>query len=114
MDDVQNIDETKFVWGAKLMSNNYKSVTIHGELFALGDCVRCPLNLRDGHVGKIIKLSQKEDKKMCKIRSFFSSSKFPPHVKGLNCTPDPKELFLASGEGLGVENDILLVRIVVK
>lgn len=112
-DGVYNINETNFVWGPKLTGNNYKFVTIHGELFALGDCVRCLLECGDDYVGKIIKLSQKEDRKMCRIRSFFSASKFPPSIKGLNFTPGPKELFLASGEGPGVEEDILLVSIAI-
>lgn len=109
----ESFNETNFVWGAKLTGSNYKSVTLRGELFALGDCVRCPLKSREGHVGKIVKLSQQEGRKMCRIRSFYSTSEFPPSVKGLDCTPEPKELFLASGEGPGVEKDVLLVSIAI-
>lgn len=100
--------KTDFVWGAKVGSN-YKSVTAYGEVYSLGDCVRCLLKSKLSHIGKIVKLFEKEGKQICRIRSFYSPSEFSPSVKGLDYTPEPKELFLASGDGSEVEEDMLLV-----
>jgi len=100
--------KTDYVWGAKVGSN-YKSVTIGGEVFSLGDCVRCLLKSKPDHIGKIVRLFAKDGKRMCRIRSFYSPSEFSPPVKGLDYIPEPKELFLAAGEGPGVEKDMLLV-----
>jgi len=100
--------KSNYAWGAKVGSN-YKSVTVDGEVFWLGDCVRCLSTTKPGHIGKIVKLFEKDGKQMCRIRSFYSPSEFTLALKGLDYTPEPKELFLATGDGLDVEKDILLV-----
>lgn len=110
----EGVDGTgkSYVWGAKLAGCNYKSVRIRGEIFALGDCVLCSLDSKQGHYfGKIMRLSQVDDRKVCRVRKFFSTSEFSPTAKGLNYTPNPKELFLASGEGPTVEEETILVSI---
>lgn len=107
-DGAGGVAKPNFVWGAKVGSN-FKSVTIDGEVFSLGDCVRCVLEAKGGHIGKIVKLFEKQGKEMCRIRSFCSPSEFSPAVKGLDYNPEAKELFLASGDGPGVEMDMSLV-----
>lgn len=103
-----------YVWGAKLAGSNYKSVNIRGQAFALGDCVLCSFNSKQRHTfGKIMRLSQVDDKKMCKIRRFVSASEFSPTVKGLDYIPNPKELFLASGESPIAEEETILVSIAI-
>lgn len=112
----EGVDVTgeNYVWGAKLAGSNYKSVNIRGQVFALGDCVLCSLDSKRGHYfGKIMRLSQVEDRKMCKIRRFVSASEFSPTVKGLDYIPNPKELFLASGEGPIAEEETVLVSIAI-
>lgn len=111
-ESVDGIKEESYVWGPKLGSTTYKSVTIRGETLVVGDCVRCSFESKPGHIGKIMKLSQLKDRKVCKVRRFYSLFELSPSaVQALGYTPQSKERFLASGEGPGVEDDMSLEEI---
>ena len=102
-------DDEDFVWGIKQNANTYKSVVINNEVYTLNDCVRCRSGFEVDYIGKIMKLSEENGHKFCTLRWFFRPSELPAAIKGMECTPDAKELFLAFGEGTGVENKNLLV-----
>lgn len=104
------VDKDDIRWGTKLSAKNYKSFFMKDEEYFLYDCVRCRSPLRVDPIGKIMKLREDQDKKLCTIRWFFYVSELPEGVIGLDYKPDARELFLASGEGKGVENENLLVR----
>lgn len=91
-------DEEDINWGVK-QGKIYRDVTIRGESYALNDCVLCRSALdKEYHIGKILKLSEINNKKMGMIRWFFRPSELPESVKGSEFTAGSKEIFLASGE----------------
>jgi hypothetical protein len=106
---MNNLNNQEFVWGIKQNAKNYKTVMINNEVYALNDCVRCRSGLELDYIGKIMRLSEENDQKICTLRWFFRSSELPTVIKGMDYSPDARELFLAYGEGIGVENKNLLV-----
>ena len=91
-------DEEDIIWGIKL-GGIYRDVTIRGESYALNDCVLCRSALdkedRIRRIGKIMKLSEINNKKMGTIRWFFRPSQLPESVKGSEFSAGSKEIFLA-------------------
>lgn len=103
------VQEDKIVWGQKMAGGNFRTVKISGEEYSLYDCIRCHSGSDLDHVGKIMRMWQTEDGKLCNIRWFFRPSELPPSIKGLDYLPDRKELFFASGKVKGVEDENFLV-----
>lgn len=98
-------DEEDIIWGIK-QGKIYRDVTIRGESYALNDCVLCRSALdKVERIGKILKLSEINNKKMGMIRWFFRPSELPESVKGSEFTAGSKEIFLASGESNGGQNE---------
>ena len=102
-------DEEDIIWGIK-QGQTYRDVTIRGESYALNDCVLCRSALdKEDRIGKILKLSETNNKKMGMIRWFFRPSELPESVKGSEFSAGSKEIFFASGESNGVQNETPLV-----
>ena len=102
-------DEEDIIWGIK-QGETYRDVTIRGESYALYDCVLCRSALdKEDRIGKILKLFEINNKKMGTIRWFFRPSELHESVKGSEFSAGLKEIFLASGESNGVQNETPLV-----
>lgn len=102
-------DDKDCTWGIEQSGNKYKTVTIKNELYSVNDCVRCRSGLKLDYIGKIMKLFQENDQKVCTLRWFFRPFELPTSLKEIYTTTNTRELFLAFGEGIGVENKNLLV-----
>lgn len=110
-----------FKWGKKSVENKdvqfYESFTYGGCEYCLYDCVSVgddssKLGSREFFVGKIIKMweynDQRQDPRRVELLWFFKPSELSVYLEGLQDVL-ANELFLASGSGLGLTNENLLV-----
>lgn len=117
MAERENVTDLEFKWGQKIgvdclqkEAQFYKSFTYDGTQYTLYDCVYLfEEGVPEPYIGKLIGIWETVDKtKEVDVQWFFRP------VEILNWlgdqTPMPKEIFLATGEGIGLSNVIPLVR----
>lgn len=115
------VDGLPFKWGKKSVENKdvqfYESFTYGGCEYCLYDCVSVggdssKLDSREFFVGKIIKMweynDRRQDPRRVELLWFFKPSELSVYLDGLRDVL-ANELFLASGSGLGLTNENLLV-----
>ncbi|KAJ6793085.1 protein ANTI-SILENCING 1-like isoform X1 [Iris pallida] len=91
------------IGGAKRDSQFYESFTFDGDEYSLYDCAYlCKKDEEEPYIGKIIKIWEQDGKKKVKILWFFRPSDVPDYLG--DHAPTEKEIFLASGEGVGLSN----------
>ncbi|XP_017233334.1 protein ANTI-SILENCING 1 isoform X3 [Daucus carota subsp. sativus] len=115
MAERENVTDLEFKWGQKIgvdclqkEAQFYKSFTYDGTQYTLYDCVYLfEEGVPEPYIGKLIGIWETVDKtKEVDVQWFFRP------VEILNWlgdqTPMPKEIFLATGEGIGLSNVIPL------
>ncbi|RZC51702.1 hypothetical protein C5167_020130 [Papaver somniferum] len=106
-------DELDFKWGNLKEKTSddiqlYESFTLDGVEYCLYDCVYLQHEDEssvENHIGKIVKIMDHPDnQRKVKIVWFFRPSQVQKWLREREVSCLVHELFLASGEGLGVEN----------
>lgn len=108
---INKFEDLEFMWGKKRGVGGkrkevqfYESFTYDGVQYALYDCVY--MHTKSGgepYIGKLIKIWENGDKsKKVKVHWFFRPSEIMYHLKGEKVMVN--EIFLASGEGIGLSN----------
>ncbi|KAJ6852405.1 protein ANTI-SILENCING 1-like isoform X1 [Iris pallida] len=105
-----DFSELQFQWGkkrgiggAKKDSQFYESFMFDGDEYSLYDCAYlCKKDEDEPYIGKIIKIWEQDNKKKVKILWFFRPSDVLSYLG--DHEPMEKEIFLASGEGVGLSN----------
>lgn len=104
-------DDLSFRWGKKrgIGGENkdaqfYESFTFDNVEYCLYDCVYLfKKGENDAYIGKIVKIWEQSDhKKRVKILWFFRPCEIQNYLRVYS--PLEKEIFLASGEGVGLTN----------
>ena len=111
MEEIDTGQHIEFQWGKKRVTGVkntdvqfYESFTYDGVVYALFDCIYLyEEGESEPYIGKLINIWEKPDKtKRIKVLWFFRPCEILNFL-GANVTCD-NELFLASGEGLGLAN----------
>nr|GLL26731.1 protein ANTI-SILENCING 1 isoform X1 [Ipomoea trifida] len=108
---INKFEDLEFMWGKKRGVGGkrkevqfYESFTYDGVQYALYDCVY--MHTKSGgepYIGKLIKIWENGDKsKKVKVHWFFRPSEIMYHLKDEKVMVN--EIFLASGEGIGLSN----------
>ncbi|XP_055805190.1 protein ANTI-SILENCING 1-like isoform X3 [Solanum dulcamara] len=111
LQEAEEEDSPKFSWGAKKGKGAlhkdiqfYKSFTYDGVEFNLYDCVyMCRRGEEEPDIGKIVKVWEtKTRKRIVKVVWFFRPTEITHWLDNIKVLGN--ELFLASGEGVGLSN----------
>ncbi|KAJ6797692.1 protein ANTI-SILENCING 1-like isoform X1 [Iris pallida] len=102
--------ELQFQWGkkrgvggAKKDTQFYESFTFDGEEYSLYDCVYLFKEGEDEpYIGKLLKVWDQDNRRKVKILWFFRPTDITNYLG--DYVPMDKEIFLASGEGVGLFN----------
>lgn len=108
LEDPSN-DAPRFQWGkkrgvggAKKSIQFYESFMIDNIIYSLYDSVYSYNEVGEPHIGKIVKLWQQPDnKRKVKLVWFFRPNELKNYLED---TPLEKEIFLATGQGVGLFN----------
>lgn len=111
MAERENVKDLEFKWGQKMGVDClekevqfYESFTYDGTEYTLYDCVYM---YKEGepepYIGKLIKIWETVDRaKKVNVQWFFRPSEISKWL--VDQTPLQKEIFLATGEGIGLSN----------